>query len=199
MKQNVNVNVLCIDLDGTLIHEDSTLFAIIKLIKRNVFNIILVLFWRMKGKIFLKNALFKRIVVDADEFTYNYKLISYITKLKQDYGVKLILATGAHKNVAESVGEKFKLFDQIISSTETVNMISNEKLQKLDALFVKYDYAGNSHQDISIWKHANCAIIVNPTKTVKKRIKEITNISCYINDNTSPSFFYTITQALKSK
>lgn len=160
---------ICVDLDGTLIKEDiSQLSAKNYLRKHPHRTLSLLLHFLAKGTAATKAFLSQRSTVDIYNLSYHSSLIQYIHKKRND-GHKIYLATGTHETFAQKVADHLKIFEDVFASTKQVNLIGNNKAQKLVSLFGEkgFAYAGNSHVDIPVWRVAAECIIVRPNLRAK--------------------------------
>src|SRR5262249_29580606 len=66
-----SVAPLCVDLDGTLIKTDLVWESLVRLIKRNPIFVLIVPFWLLRGRAYLKRQISQRVSVDAASLPYN--------------------------------------------------------------------------------------------------------------------------------
>ena len=104
---------ICVDLDGTLIFEDVSIWSVKNYISKNPFNFFKAIFWLMSGKPNLKRQVALRIEseFDASEFTYNKKLLTFIAEKKTE-GHKIFLATASDEILANKVADFLDTFAQ---------------------------------------------------------------------------------------
>ena len=76
---------LIVDLDGTITKYDTTLILIIKLLFTKTYLIVILFFYLLKGKAFLKHKISYFIQIDAKNLTYNKNLIKYLKKEKKKW------------------------------------------------------------------------------------------------------------------
>lgn len=160
---------LCIDCDGTLIMTDLLFEACLLLLKQNPLKFILIPFWALRGKAFLKSKLSVYVHFEWDTLPYNNDVISRI-KEERKAGRKICLVTASPKNWADGISEFLGFFDRVYS-TETVNLSGKNKAALLVKEFgVKgYEYAGDSKKDIKVWESSAKAIIVSSgTSLIRK-------------------------------
>ena len=91
--------IIVVDLDGTLIKSDSLLESYLLYIKKFPIKFFLPIFWLFKGKLNLKNKIADWVIPNAKFFPYNYELINWLKKQKEE-GAVLILATASHQKIA---------------------------------------------------------------------------------------------------
>lgn len=151
---------LIVDLDGTLTPTDTLIESIILLVKQSPLNLLRLPFWLFKGRAVFKDLVASRVHISVENLPYHESLLAYLRKEKAK-GRQLILATAAHKSIAENIAAHLDMFDEVIATEAGSNLKGQAKLaviqEKVGAVFV---YAGDSHADIPIWQAAQAAILV---------------------------------------
>lgn len=158
-----------VDLDGTLIKTDLFFESILKLIKRNPFNVFKIFFWIIKGRCYAKSKIAELIDFDVKALPYQSELIDYLKSLKS-HGHKIILATASNEKYAHEISEYLGIFDKVIASSQTVNMKGKRKLEEIykNTDNKNFCYAGDSMADIPIWDAASENIFVDaPASAIK--------------------------------
>jgi len=170
---------LFVDMDGTLVRNDTLLEGLLEYLKHNPLRVCLVLIWVLRGKNFFKNAISIRQRLEPGQLAYNPDFFTYLTKEKAS-GRQLILVTGAPQVYAQSVGEHFGIFSEIHGSTDLFDLTGTRKLtyiRKLIGAETPFDYAGNSWVDLAVWKGADSAIVVNSAPSLVQRAGKISTVS----------------------
>lgn len=167
---------LVVDLDGTLINTDILYEGFIILLRKNPLYIFKCLLWLIKGKVQLKNFIFKTVSIRYDLLPCNQDLLSFL-QTESGKGRKLILATAALKSNALEISKLYPVFDEIYG-TEEINLKGGNKLKVLINEFgeLKFDYIGNSHSDLKIIASARYAYLVNPSKSLEKKAAKISDL-----------------------
>src|SRR3990167_3550563 len=170
--------ILCIDLDGTLIHTDSVQEAILCFIKKNPLRVALVLLWLCRGRAYLKQQIAQRVTLDPNLLPYNVELLQWITTCKQQ-GQTVVLVTATDQRYAERVAKHLGIFDEVLASDGQINLRSQQKASALTQRFgIKgYDYAGNSYHDLPVWRDANAALVVNASAGLLRRAQREGHVS----------------------
>lgn len=162
---------LIVDLDGTLTPSDTLVESVIKLVKQSPFNLLRLPIWLLSGKSRFKNAIAEHTQFSAEYLPYNESLLAYLRNEKAK-GRKIVLATAAHRSIAESVSVHLGLFDLVLATDTNLNLKGRAKLQAIeDAVGKHFVYAGDSLADLPIWKAATAAILVGVTKKISKIIQ----------------------------
>lgn len=163
---------LCIDLDGTLILSDVTWITLRLFLKRYPLKIFSLLFWFIQGRARLKYQLSKHISLDPKTLTYNQKLIEYIRSYT---GTEIILVTAADRHIADAVARHLRIFTDVMASDGYTNLRAQAKADALIHRFGEknFIYAGNSKDDLQVWKHAAVAIPINTNYCVDRKLERL--------------------------
>ena len=138
-----NRNVpLCIDLDGTLIATDTLWEGLASVLIRRPWLFFAVIAWAIAGKAVLKREIAARYVRKGTEWPYRAEVIERI-KTARDSGQPVWLVTGAAESTANIIAEHLGLFDRVLHSSDTENLTSRRKRERLIALCGDggFDYA----------------------------------------------------------
>ena len=84
---------LCVDLDGTLIYSDALYEALLVLIRKNLFYLLLLPVWVLRGKAHFKHKIAEHCELDPAHLPYNQDLLTYLEQ-QRALGRPLVLATG---------------------------------------------------------------------------------------------------------
>jgi apolipoprotein N-acyltransferase len=178
---------LCVDLDGTLIKTDLLWESLARLLRRNPFQLLLVLLWWLRGRAYLKRQLVRRVTLDPDALPYHDAFLAFLQEQKSA-GRKLVLVTASDRDMALPVARHVGLFDEVLGSDGKTNLRSANKLKALVEKFGErgFDYAGNSPADFAVWRGAREAIVVNAGAAVLKRAGECARLGPTFTDGYSP-------------
>jgi 4-hydroxybenzoate polyprenyltransferase len=169
---------LIVDLDGSLLRSDILYELILLLIKKKPYALFLIILWLLKGgKANVKKKLNRYSKLDLTSLPYNSKIINYLKK-KKKIGYKLILCTATYISIAKSINSHLKLFDEVYGTRGNKNLSGKNKANLLVNKFgkKKFDYIGNSKNDLEVWSKARDGIIVNASRKLINKAKKITNI-----------------------
>ena len=178
---------LCVDMDGTLLKTDSLIESIIVLLKSNALYLVMIFFWMLRGKAYLKCELARRVVLDVARLPFRSELLNYLRE-QRGAGRRLLLVTGAHMEVARRVADHLGLFDDVLATEGETNLTGEAKLQALIKLFGErgYDYAGNERADLIIWEHARTAIVVGASNRLLKRVQQRAHVGKVVDLSANP-------------
>ena len=179
---NNTQTMIFVDLDGSLVQADILFESILLLIKKNLFYIVLLPVWLIKGKAHLKQMIAERVNIDVSTLPYHDGLLSY---LDSEFKCKtpIYLATASNIIFAEQVADHLGIFTDVIASDTRENISGRKKLCEIHKISGSrpFIYAGNAKVDIPIWQCADACIVVNASKNVKKRVKSQCQVSHIFN------------------
>ena len=160
---------IAVDLDGTLIRTDTLHESCLQLIMANPLYFFLLPFWLFHGKAYLKQKIAEKTSLDVELLPYRLKLIAWL-KSKKNKGHLLVLCTAADRKVADKIASHFGIFNDVISSNGSVNMVGQNKKRALVEYFGEkgFIYVANSSTDLKVWGSAAGAVICGNDNLVKK-------------------------------
>ncbi len=160
-----------VDLDGTLVRTDLMFEAFLIKLKRNPLTLLYAVWWFARGgRALLKMKLSDGFDADPAHLPYDREVVTYL-ETERAAGRRVVLATAASRPIAAQVAAHLGLFDGIIASDGDVNRKGASKLAAIEAQTQggRFEYLGDSHADLPIWKAAGVAGIVNATERVAAR------------------------------
>jgi 4-hydroxybenzoate polyprenyltransferase/phosphoserine phosphatase len=168
--------VLCVDLDGTLIATDVLAESVAQLLARNPFWAFALLFWLLRGRAYLKQAVAARTTFDAAALPYRPEIVAFLEG-ERAAGRRLVLATAAHRSVAEAVAAHLGLFAEVVATDAGANLKGARKAAALVAKFGEkgFTYAGDTAVDLEVWAHAAGAVVVGPA-ALESRAAKVTSL-----------------------
>ena len=161
---------LIIDLDGTLIHTDMLHESALRTLRDKPFEVLRIPFFLARGKAVLKRRLAQHGEFDAASLPYNTALLDWLRQ-ERGNGRKLILCTASDHTIANAIAEHLGVFDEVMASDGVTNLAGKNKADALVQRFGQagYDYAGNSHADLPVWRSARRAVVVNAPADLARR------------------------------
>jgi len=175
---------ICVDLDGTLVRTDTLVEGVLTLgLGKPLFQALLLLFGRRAA---LKAFVARGADIDPALLPYNEELLAWLRDQKAS-GRRLILATAADYHVARAVAEYLVLFDDVVASDGTENNKGTIKAETLVRHYGhgNFTYAGNSRADLSVWRAARSAILVNTPAGVAAAARRLVTVEAEIDDRPS--------------
>ena len=167
--------ILFVDLDGTLIKEDLSALAFFHSLKNNPFKTLFYLFiFLFKGKPYLKEKISKNFTVPFANLTFNKAALDFVKKKKNKHTV-VYLISGSHQILVNQMDKFLNLFFETFGTKDGFNMVGDNKVLFIrDNLKInEFDYLGNSHKDLPIWKYTKRALHTNASIELKKIINSL--------------------------
>ncbi|MEP7242651.1 MAG: UbiA family prenyltransferase [Gammaproteobacteria bacterium] len=164
---------LCVDLDGTLIRSDLLLESMLALIRRNPLYVFLIPLWLFRGRAVLKAEIAARAPLNPAALPYNLEFIQWL-KSERAAGRSLWLCTAANERLANAVAAELGIFDGVLASDSRTNLAGGSKADRLVEQFGLggFDYCGNEHRDLAVWRFARGAIVVNSSPALERKVAE---------------------------
>lgn len=170
------VATLVVDLDGTLTPTDTLIESILQLVKRHPLDILRLPFWLLRGRAGFKDSVASRSSFAVHHLPYREPLLEYLRTERQK-GRRIVLATAAHRNIADAVAKHLGLFDMVLASEGTRNLKGRTKLEAIqERVGEEFVYGGDSGADLPIWKAAKAAIIVGVSSSVAAAVRRDTPV-----------------------
>src|SRR5262249_13475845 len=168
---------LCVDLDNSLVATDLLWESLLAAVKRSPMVLLLVPFWLMRGRAYLKARLAERADLRADLLPYRKDVVSYLRAQKQG-GRSVWLVSACDSSLAKHVASHLGIFDQVVSSDGTSNLKGRAKARVLEQKFGRggFSYLGDSRSDVAVWEKAASALVVSGSDSLVKRAAGVTDL-----------------------
>jgi 4-hydroxybenzoate polyprenyltransferase len=169
---------IVVDLDGTLLHSDMLAESAVQFVKSAPLRFYEPIGWLLDGgKPTLKSKLAAETHIDASALPYNQGLLAWLRE-QRAAGRPIVLATASHEHIARCIAAHLGIFDKVFASTDTVNLSAERKRDALLAAFGEqgFDYVGNSHDDVPVWRAANRAYLVDTPYGVERVARQHGNV-----------------------
>jgi 4-hydroxybenzoate polyprenyltransferase/phosphoserine phosphatase len=178
-------NILCVDLDGTILKTDLVWESIISLSKSRPLALLVMPFWLIHGKARFKRWLAERASLDVSTLPYRPEVLAFLRE-QREQGRYIVLATAADGTLAERVANHLGLFDEVHGSTEGTNLKGKEKAAFLQRRFPgNFDYIGDSRDDLPVWAAAGGGYIVGDAKLAREAASVVTVKGTFETDSAS--------------
>ena len=163
--------MLCVDLDGTLLLTDSLHEQLVRLLSSRPQSLWSMVGWLRQGRAHFKAEVASRVELDPALLPYNPSLLAYLQEQKQA-GRRLVLATAAHRRVAEPIAAHLGLFDDVMCTDGEHNLRGPAKADALRQRFGEqgYSYVGNDAHDLPVWAGARRALVVSADRGLPDRV-----------------------------
>ena len=164
--------ILFVDLDGTLIQEDLSDLAFSYSLKNSPFKTLLyLLVFLFKGKPYLKYKISKDFIIPFENLTFNKAAFDFIRNVKNRHRA-VYLISGSHQVLVDQIAKYLNIFFESFGTRDNFNMVGINKVKfiKENLKIYDFDYFGNSHKDLPIWKYTKRAIHTNTSPSLIKTI-----------------------------
>ena len=162
---------LVVDLDGTLTPTDTLVESVLLLAKRSPVDLLKLPLWLVRGRASMKSEIASRVTLDPGALPYRQDLLDYLHAEKAT-GRELVLATAAHRSIADAVARHLGLFDRVLASDAAHNLTGGNKLAAIRAqVGPAFAYAGDNVADLSVWEGAQAAVLVNASGSLARTVR----------------------------
>ena len=152
---NASLHPLVVDLDGTLCRSDTLWECFFLAWRMHWWLPVVAGFWLLGGRTRLKAKLANVALPAPGSLPWNAAVISLLRSAQRD-GRRRVLATAAHERVAHVCAAELNLFDEVLASTDSINLKGTAKAERLVAAYGAggFDYVGDSRADLPVWSVA---------------------------------------------
>ena len=163
------VELLVVDLDGTLLRGDMLAESFFSVLKKNPLAALLASAALLGGRARLKRALADRADVDVASLPYDDAVLELIREHKEA-GRRVVLATASDEQLAGAVAAHLGVFDEVWASNGTDNLKGERKRALIEerAAGKPWTYVGDADADVEIWRKAPGAIAVAPASRIAR-------------------------------
>jgi 4-hydroxybenzoate polyprenyltransferase/putative flippase GtrA len=162
---------LAVDMDGTLLRTDVLAEAMVAGLFHNPLSVIRALPLLRRGRAPFKARMAMIAPLEVARLPARGSLLTWL-RAEKARGRPLYLVTAGAHDVAVRVADRFKIFDGVHASGDSVNLKGARKLAYLQQLFPDgFVYAGDSAADIAVWRGAAGVVIAGATRSVAGRAR----------------------------
>lgn len=156
---------LVVDLDGTLSVVDTLHETLFDALLQNPFVLLRMVAALTKGRGHLKDMSATALAV-VDTIPLRPEVVE-LMRVAKAQGREVILATGAHRSVAERLRLRIDCVDEVYATEGGVNLVSEAKAARLVDRWGTggFDYVGDSKADIAVWKRCRRGYVVGSERT----------------------------------
>jgi 4-hydroxybenzoate polyprenyltransferase len=168
---------LCVDCDGTLLRTDLLHEAVFLLLKREPWKVVLLPWWLLKGKAYLKDRLAQAVTFSWGTLPLNQDVVELVREAKAS-GRTVVLATASHRAQAQGLAHHLDLFDEVLASDAQVNRSGAHKGSELASRYGErgFDYVGNDRADLAVWSRARKGLVVSARKSLADAARQVTDV-----------------------
>jgi 4-hydroxybenzoate polyprenyltransferase len=164
---------LVVDLDGTLLKTNSLDEQFLATLRANPFAFCKLTLRVLAGGTELKAFLVGPSASEIETWPVRQDFLDYV-KSESEAGRQVVLATAADQSTAEAVARRFPFISEIIGSDGASILTGRTRAERLVQYFPNgFIYAGNSIEDLPVWREAADSIIVNAPAGLVRRVGQI--------------------------
>lgn len=176
LKMSDTLSPLVVDLDGTLTPTDTLVESVVRYLKSNPFGIVGLVATLVAGRAALKDKVASEVDFSAAQLPYREDFLDYLRQQRLK-GRRVILATAAHRTIANDVAGHLGLFDEVIATEDGRNLKGGAKLKVIqERIGERFVYAGDSSADLPIWEAAEAAVLVGVSSRTAATVRKGTRI-----------------------
>jgi phosphoserine phosphatase len=178
---------LCVDLDGTLIEGDTLMISVRHLARRAPWTLLALPFVLLRGRPALKAFVARRYVPPPDSLIWRSEVVAFLRE-QRSQGRQIVLATAAHRLVAEAVVAHLGLFDGMVATDSGANLKGAQKAVHIrKSLGVKdFDYIGDSTADLAVFQVARIGYLVAPSPSLRDAACRVCTIGAEFHSSRPP-------------
>lgn len=167
---------LVVDLDGTLTPTDTLAESTVLLLRRRPWLVLHVLFWLLLGRAQFKARVASQVQLTARQLPWRQDFVDWL-QAQRDGGRTLVLATAAHRSIADGIATHLGLFSSVLATEAGHNLKGANKLAAITALVgPRFSYAGDSRADLAIWRGAHSAVLVGASDGLARQAAQLTQV-----------------------
>ena len=171
----VSERPLCVDLDGTLVKNDTLVDSVLLLVRKDPGAALRLPGWILGGKANVKARVTRIVQLDSLHLPYNKPLLAWLNE-QHEAGRRVFLTTGADRELAQRIADHLGIFEAVLASDGVTNLTGRDKLASLEARFGSaaeggFDYIGNAKPDIVLLEHSVEAMVANPDAQLRAAIR----------------------------
>lgn len=153
---------LAVDLDHTLVRTDVGIESLVSLAFTRPKLLLLSLLWGLRGLAHAKRRIFQSVTLSFESFPQNSEVVQFV-RAEKERGRKVILVTASDQGIADLGADLFGCFDEAVGSNGETNLKGSNKADYLVKRYGErgFVYVGDSHADLSVWKRAGGAVVVD--------------------------------------
>lgn len=162
---------LVVDLDGTVTATDTLVESVVALVKRQPWMLLAVLWWLLAGRAGFKARVAAHVRLPVALLPWRSAFVEWV-RTQRATGRRVVLATAAHRQIADDVARELPLFDDVLASSPENNLKGLRKLAAIQALLgPDFVYAGDSRADLPIWAAARAAVLVGASDALSRQVR----------------------------
>lgn len=167
----IRSDVLCVDLDGTLIKTDTLYETLFKALKARPIIAFILPYWLVRGRFYLKQSLAREVhrQLDPEGWPRQPEVEALIAEAKSAGKTVELISAADHSFICDCPPFR-QMFHEVIGSSDGVNLKGETKAAFLRKRHPSgFAYVGNSAADLPVWRVAVERFGVNLSPSVRRR------------------------------
>lgn len=156
---------LCVDLDGTLVEDDTLVLSVLGVLRRSPLAAIPLAATLLGGggRAGFKEAVARRFLPDPARLRWRADVLAFL-RSERAAGRVLVLVTAAHRRVAERVAAHLGLFSRVLATDSGTNLKGEAKVRAMQAAGIGvWDFVSDSAADLPALSRARRVYLVAPS------------------------------------
>ena len=159
---------LCVDLDGTLVEDDTLHLSAWALIRTTPTAAAGMAAALLGGRASVKAFIASRFVPAPQELRWRAEVVAFV-RAQHAEGREIILVTAAHRRIAEMVAAHLPVFARVLATDGALNLKGQEKVRALRAAGVaEFDFITDSLADLPALLVARRVWLVAPSAALER-------------------------------
>jgi phosphoserine phosphatase len=164
---------LVVDLDGTLIDGDTLHLSLAALARQRPWVVPMLPFVVFTGRARFKQFVSDRVMLDPASLPYRRDVLAFVRQERANFR-PVVLATAAHRRIADAVARHLAVFDFVIATDGRHNAKGIGKLASIRAHLGhgEFDYIGDSMADVPVFRAARRSYLVCPDAILQDAVRD---------------------------
>lgn len=159
---------LCVDLDGTLVEDDTLHLSAWALLRTSPAAAVGMAAALAGGRAGVKAFIASRFVPDPEALRWRSEVVAFV-RAQHAEGREIILVTAAHRRIAEMVAAHLPVFAQVLATDAGRNLKGEEKVRALrEAGVTDFDFITDSLADLPALLVARRVWLVAPSAALEQ-------------------------------
>lgn len=174
---------LIVDLDGTLIDGDTLHLSLFQLLRSRPWVAPALPFVVFGGRARFKAFVSDHVSLDAASLPYRTDVVAFV-KQEKTSNRSVMLATAAHRRIADAVASHLGIFDSVIASDGAHNAKGIGKVESIRAQLgaSAFDYVGDSMADVPVFQAARRSYLVAPSAELEAAVRATCRVAAVFAD-----------------
>lgn len=162
---------MVVDLDGTLTPTDTLIESAVLLVRQRPWMVFALLWWLLQGRAGFKAKVAAACRLPVQHLPWRADFLEWI-RAERAGGRAVVLATAAHRQIADDVARALPLFDHVLATDGHHNLKGRTKLEAIQRVVgPRFTYAGDSAADLPIWAAAETVVLVGAKAKVVNQVR----------------------------